>query len=161
MSDGINDGLGGHRDWQTLWNDWNEERQKAERYYRDIQSLQKERDEALALVRKVANSPNSILGESLKLKEVLIACLDALTWASGSYDFSPEGKACTGWNILARPAIENGLILIGGRLPPQQGHTAWRCHCGAWNHTSCWKCGKGPDERYANRAELDALGVGD
>lgn len=42
MSDGINDGLGGHRDWQTLWNDWNEERQKSEMLYRDLQKLREE-----------------------------------------------------------------------------------------------------------------------
>jgi hypothetical protein len=28
MSDGISDGLGGHRDWQTLWTDWDKERRQ-------------------------------------------------------------------------------------------------------------------------------------
>lgn len=39
MSDGISDGMFGHRDWQTLWNDWNHERQEAERLYRAVTDL--------------------------------------------------------------------------------------------------------------------------
>ena len=37
------------------------------------------------------------------------------------------------------------------------GSTAWRCKCGAWNHAACRSCGAGPDERWASKAELDAL----
>lgn len=45
--------------------------------------------------------------------------------------------------------------MLGGRPPGLR--TEWRCGCGAWNRAPCRVCGRGPDERYASGAELDAL----
>jgi len=37
--------------------------------------------------------------------EVIERYRDALMWCSGSADFGPGGKACEGWNKIARPLI--------------------------------------------------------
>jgi hypothetical protein len=44
MSDGINDGLGGHRNYQTLWDDWQEQCQRANQLGWDLRAVQADND---------------------------------------------------------------------------------------------------------------------
>jgi len=46
------------------------------------------------------------------MQKALMMTREALIWCSGSFDFSPEGKAYMGWKNLAVPAIElSGRVL--------------------------------------------------